>query len=328
MPLTLSVLSGPNQAPSFVAGPAVTVLEDSGAQTFVGWATGISPGPAEEAGQVVTFVVTGNTNAALFGTPPAVSSAGVLTFTPAPNATGTATITLVAQDNGGTALGGVDTSAPQSFTITVTPVNDAPSFTAGAPPDRRSRMRRRRPSRAGRQRIRPGPPNEAAQTVAFVVTPDVPALFSVAPAVSPTGDLTFTPAPNATGTATLTVVAQDTGGTANGGVDVSRAADGHDHDPAVNDAAEPSTSDAERQRRHRRRRLRRHVHRERSGDAARAIPWMRRCGDARQRDAGDADGDADQSARRRGRAASTSISPASRRSPKIYDTTTTPGRGI
>ena len=36
------------------------------------------------------------------------------------------------QDNGGTALGGVDTSAPQTFTITVTAVNDAPSFAVGA----------------------------------------------------------------------------------------------------------------------------------------------------------------------------------------------------
>ena len=54
-----------------------------------------------------------------------------LTYTPAANANGTATITLVLMDNGGTALGGVDTSAPQTFTITVTAVNDAPSFTVG-----------------------------------------------------------------------------------------------------------------------------------------------------------------------------------------------------
>ena len=37
-------------------------------------------------------------------------------------------------DDGGTANGGVDTSAPQTFTINVTPVNDAPGFTAGANP--------------------------------------------------------------------------------------------------------------------------------------------------------------------------------------------------
>ena len=53
----------------------------------------------------------------------------MLTFTPAANAFGTATITLRLEDNGGTANGGVDTSAPQTFVITVTDVNDAPSFT-------------------------------------------------------------------------------------------------------------------------------------------------------------------------------------------------------
>ena len=77
----------------------------------------------------MTFLITNNTNPALFSAAPAVSSAGMLTYTSAPNAFGAATITLVAQDNGGTANGGVNTSAPQTFTITVTPVNDAPTLT-------------------------------------------------------------------------------------------------------------------------------------------------------------------------------------------------------
>ena len=63
---------------------------------------------------------------------PAVAANGDLTYTPAPNAFGSATITLVAQDDGGTANGGNDTSASQTFDITVTPVNDAPAFTKGA----------------------------------------------------------------------------------------------------------------------------------------------------------------------------------------------------
>ena len=37
------------------------------------------------------------------------------------NASGSATVTVTLQDNGGTARGGVDTSAPQTFTITVLP---------------------------------------------------------------------------------------------------------------------------------------------------------------------------------------------------------------
>ena len=136
VPLSLSILTGPNVAPSFTPGADQTALEDAGPQS-VAWATNISPGPAIESGQVVTFQVTGNTNAALFSAAPAISSTGTLTYTPAPNANGTATITLELQDNGGTADGGVDTSAPVSFTITVTPVNDAPSFTVGPNPDRR-----------------------------------------------------------------------------------------------------------------------------------------------------------------------------------------------
>jgi VCBS repeat-containing protein len=126
VPLSLSILTGPNVAPSFTPGPNQTALEDAGPQS-VAWATTISPGPAVESGQVVTFVVTNNTNPALFGTLPAISSTGTLTYTPAPNANGTATITVELRDNGGTASGGVDTSAPASFTITVTPVNDPPT---------------------------------------------------------------------------------------------------------------------------------------------------------------------------------------------------------
>ena len=90
----------------------------------------------------MAFNVTGNTNPSLFSVAPAVSPTGTLTYTPAANANGVATITLVLQDNGGTADGGVDTSAPQTFTITVTAVNDAPSFTVGAESDRARRRGR------------------------------------------------------------------------------------------------------------------------------------------------------------------------------------------
>jgi len=39
----------------------------------------------------------------------------------AANANGTATATVTLKDNGGTAHGGLDTSAPQTFAITVKP---------------------------------------------------------------------------------------------------------------------------------------------------------------------------------------------------------------
>jgi CSLREA domain-containing protein len=114
-----------NDAPSFTKGADQTVAEDAGPQTVNNWATAISPGP-NESSQTVSFLVTANSNASLFSTAPAVSSNGTLTYTPAANANGSATITLVAKDDGGTANGGQDTSAAQTFNITVTPVNDPP----------------------------------------------------------------------------------------------------------------------------------------------------------------------------------------------------------
>ncbi len=122
-----------NQAPSFTAGATVTVNEDSGPQTVAGWATALNKGAPCESAQVLTFEITGNTNSALFSTQPAVNGTnGNLTFTPAPNANGTATITLRVRDDGGVVDGGVDVSATQNFVINVTPVNDAPVLTAGA----------------------------------------------------------------------------------------------------------------------------------------------------------------------------------------------------
>ncbi len=199
------------------------MLEDSGPQTIANWATAISPGPADEAGQTVSFNVTGNTNAAMFSVQPAVSPSGTLTFTPAANANGTAVITLTASDNGGTANGGVDTSAPQTFSINVTPVNDAPSFTKGGDQNVLDNV--------GAQTVNPwatalsaGPANEVGQALSFIVSNDNNAAFSVQPAVSSTGVLTYTPAVQSSAgslTATVTVQIHDNGGTANGGVDTS-----------------------------------------------------------------------------------------------------------
>ncbi len=131
----------PNHAPSFsLNGSRVSVALNPGAQTNVGWANNISPGPATETGQAVHFHVS-NSNAGLFdgtGGAPAISDSGTLTFTPATGATGHATVTVYAQDDGGTALGGQDTSASQTFDIDVSQAHlviqtqPSASATAGA----------------------------------------------------------------------------------------------------------------------------------------------------------------------------------------------------
>ncbi len=206
-----------NDAPSFTSGGDVTVNEDSGAYSAA-WATAISAGPANESGQTLTFSITGNSNPALFASGPALSSTGVLSFTLAANAFGSSTITVTLSDDGGTANGGVDTSAPQSFTITVNAVNDAPSFTPGGNVTVNEDSGAY--SAVWATSISAGP-NEGGQTVAFHTSNDNNALFSAQPSIDAAGVLTFTPAPNAYGTATVSVYAQDNGGTANGGVDTS-----------------------------------------------------------------------------------------------------------
>ncbi len=115
----------PNTAPSFVIGSDALVLEDSGLANYPDWATAISAGAPSESSQSLNFIAT-NDNSALFSIQPSVLPNGTLTFKSADNAFGSAVVSLALHDNGGTANGGSDTSLPQTFTITVDPVNDAP----------------------------------------------------------------------------------------------------------------------------------------------------------------------------------------------------------
>jgi hypothetical protein len=115
-----------NDAPDFVAGASQTVDEDSGAHTVTGWATAISAGHADEAGQALTFTVT-NDNNGLFAVQPNIAADGTLTYTLADDANGEAMVTVVLSDNGGTADGGKDISSPVSFLITAEAVNDRPT---------------------------------------------------------------------------------------------------------------------------------------------------------------------------------------------------------
>lgn len=110
-----------NDAPVFTKGADQNVVFGTNtAQTVSGWATAISTGPANESTQTLTgFTVTNNNNA-LFTVQPAIDTSGNLTYTPT-GANGTATVTVTLSDDGGTANGGVDTSAAQTFTISVNP---------------------------------------------------------------------------------------------------------------------------------------------------------------------------------------------------------------
>ena len=228
----LTVLSV-NDAPSFTKGADQTINEDAGAQTVNNWATAISAGP-NEAGQTLTFNIV-NDNPGLFSAAPAISASGTLTYTPAANAVGAANLTVTLSDNGGTANGGQDTSAPQTLKITVVTVNDPPSFTKGA-----DQTVAEDPGFVSvpnwATNISAGPPNEFP-FVEFIVTNNTnPSLFSSGPAISNSGTLTYMPALNANGSADITIVARDFDGVLNGGVNTSASQTFKITVTAVNDA--------------------------------------------------------------------------------------------
>ncbi|CAN5456073.1 hypothetical protein BH10PLA1_BH10PLA1_04690 [soil metagenome] len=215
-----------NQAPSFTEGPNQTVPQDAGVETIANWATNISAGPASEAGQSLTFL-TSTSNDALFATKPSIAANGTLTYATAAGATGSATVTVMLKDSGGTANGGVDTSTAQTFTIDVTTgtpvvINQAPSFTAGANQSVAQDSGAKTVSKWA-SNISAGPASEASQTLTFSTSTSNDALFSTKPAISADGTLTYTPASGKSGSATVTVLLKDSGGTANGGVDTSAA---------------------------------------------------------------------------------------------------------
>lgn len=138
-----------------------------------------------------------------------------LVWTPPANQNGTLTAcTLVAWD------GGLPSASPVPLQVALTPVNDPPSFLAGT--DRSAMDNAGAQSIAGwATAISAGPANESTQTLAFTCTGFDPSLFSVAPAVSSTGTLTFTPIPGMVGSTPVTITLTDSGGTANGGNNTS-----------------------------------------------------------------------------------------------------------
>ena len=199
--------------------PRLTVLEDAGPQTVPGVARYISAGSPQESSQQVSFTVT-NDNNALFLVQPAIVANGTLTYTPAANANGVAIVTVIAVDSGG--LPGVDTSAPQTFTITVTAVNDAPGFNLSGtnvtvfPGDGGVVARANWATN-----ISAGPADESGQVVTLTTTNSNPAMFIDQPVILAGGTLEFTPEPTASGVVTVGVRVMDNGGTDNGGVNAS-----------------------------------------------------------------------------------------------------------
>ncbi len=162
----------------------------------------------------LTFTITENTTADLVET--SIDDAGILTLDLVADANGTTDITVEATDETGQSI-------TDTFTVTVNPVNDAPTFTI--PDDSLSVG-----INSGEQSIADflteispgGGADEADQVLTLNLATDNDTLFSTLPTIDlATGVLSFTPATDAEGTATVTISISDDGGTENGGVDTS-----------------------------------------------------------------------------------------------------------
>jgi hypothetical protein len=97
--------------------PDRSILKDAGAQTVSLTAIGTGADSQTLTSTVVSSNPALTANPAISYTSP--NATGSQSFTPVANANRTATITVTVQASGGTANGGVDSSAIQRFTIMV-----------------------------------------------------------------------------------------------------------------------------------------------------------------------------------------------------------------
>lgn len=162
---------------------------------------------------VVTCSITNDFDAGL-GTM-TLSGDNTVGFVLVANANGSDTIQFACQDAGGAS------TSTNVITATIAPVNDAPSFVKGANQSVNED--------AGGQivagwatSLSAGPSNESGQTLTFNVGTNNDALFSTLPTINTAnGNLSYVPAVNANGSATVTASIADNGGVSAGGVDRS-----------------------------------------------------------------------------------------------------------
>ncbi len=191
-----------NDAPSFTESGDITVDEDSGDYDSQ-WASEIDMGAPNEY-QEYAFD-TQVANPGLFSQQPTVDGTGILTFAPGSFANGSTEVTVTLTDDD--SAGGPALSHTETFTITINPLNNEPSFATDG--DIRGVKGSGPWSQLWITGIDAGAPDESGQELAFDVDVDDPSLFSVQPVVAADGTLSFTPTADATGTTTVSVTLTD-----------------------------------------------------------------------------------------------------------------------
>jgi uncharacterized repeat protein (TIGR01451 family) len=203
--VTLTITPVNDRPTPGAAGDNYSVLED---QTLTVPAPGVLGNDSDIDGDsLVAVFISGPAHGAV-----TLNANGSFVYVPSANYFGADSFIYVASD-------GRTSSVPAVVNITVTPVNDAPSFTGGG--DQKANQNSPLQTVNWASNISAGPANESGQTTLFWVSNDNPSLFALVPAIAPDGKLRYRPATNAFGVATVRVTLRDDGGTANGGVDSS-----------------------------------------------------------------------------------------------------------
>jgi Domain of unknown function (DUF4347)/Beta-propeller repeat len=161
-----------------------------------------------------TIVTATSSNATVIPTASALGSGTSRTLfaTPDANQFGTSNITISANDGNSSNVG---------FNVTVNSVNDAPTFSIAG--------NQTTIAGAGAQTINAwalfnpgGGTPESTQTATYeILNNSNPSLFATLPQIDANGTLTYTPVNGMTGSATIELRVRDSGGTANGGVDIA-----------------------------------------------------------------------------------------------------------
>jgi hypothetical protein len=208
---TFTVIVNPvNQAPTLGALANVTINEGASLQTVN--LSGITSGATNE---LDTLAVTASSSNPGLVPTPAVSyispnTTGSITFTPVALAFGSATITVTVND------GGTSSNVfSRTFTVTVNPVNQAPTLTTLANVTINENAGLQTVNLSG---ITSGATNEN-QTLAVTTTSSntglIPTPTVTYSSPSTTGSIKFTPVASAYGSATITVTVNDGGGSNN-----------------------------------------------------------------------------------------------------------------
>ena len=216
-----------NDAPVFEGGADIVVPEhESGAPPIVipDWVNNVFAGPMGAEDETVgpppqtlsVSIAPVSTDTSIFQALPVAEITGSsisITFTPEAEASGFADFELTIMDSGpANASIGDENSIVHPFRIVITDDNDAPTFDIGPVVTvNEADVTGEEFTGPWATNILPGPPNESNQTVEFEVTvsDEDASLFEVAPVLSPTGELSFTPAVNANGNIQAQVVAVD-----------------------------------------------------------------------------------------------------------------------